>query len=555
MKQMQTKNITFSSIPTTCFRQERPAYFHAGEKPEENDEPLERFIRILSKTVHNDKFTFMIDGQPYMAHPKWLRDHVHEMKAFKHWEYDLKEYIDFIIRNQSDEGFFYEMVQEESNYHCTLMPKEYMLHLPESGLTFVRLEIEADIEYLVVEGAVTVYKATGDEKWIKDVLPALEKGINYITSDPKRWSEEYGVVKRAFTIDTWDFTNIHHDRDIRYLTPDTPMSVMHGDNSGVYQAMRQLAWLNKRFGDDDKANEWEKRASALKANVDRICWNGNFYRHQYHLGHSGQDDRENERLSLSNTYDMNRGFTTTEQSRSILEEYQGRRDNGDCFAEWFSIDPPYEQFGAYEAGSYINGAICSLTAGELAKAAFQNGYEAYGWDIIRRLIKIVDENGELFFMYNPKTGFNAGGGPSGWGAAAILSAIEEGLFGIQDTGICFDEMYFSPALAITEYEDIKYITGYQVSHTFIEMQYLRERHKEIYMLRCPSERIACHILLPVGFEPEKIYVNDRETDFTVSKLGSSSYADFIIERSSGKPREYDHYQKQSTLMIEIFASC
>ena len=40
-------------------------------------------------------------------------------------------------------------------------------------LALVRIEIEADVEYLVVEGAYTVYKATGDEAWIRKVLPRL----------------------------------------------------------------------------------------------------------------------------------------------------------------------------------------------------------------------------------------------------------------------------------------------------------------------------------------------------------------------------------------------
>lgn len=547
---MPISDITFSSIPTTCFRTERPAYFHSGKKAADNDEPLDKFIRILSKTVKNDEFTFMIEGKPYMAHPKWLRDHIHELKAFKHWDYELKEYLDFIIKNQDEKGFFYEMVQDNNNYHCHIMPEEFMLHLPESKLTFVRLEVEADIEYLVVEGAVAVYKVTGDEKWIKSVLPALERAIDYMTSDEKRWSTEYGVVKRGFTIDTWDFMDT--EKDIRYLSDDTPMSVMHGDNSGVYQAMIQLSLLNERFGNTKKAEEWKNRAAQLKENVDKLCWNGIFYTHQVHLNHVGIDDNENIRLSLSNTYDINRGFTTDEQSKCIINEYQKRRKTNDCFAEWFTVDPPYKKFKLYEAGSYINGSISSLTAGELAKAAFNNGEDAYGWDIIKRLIRLVDENDELFFMYNPKTAENAGGGPSGWGAASVLSAIEEGLFGIVDNGVCFDKMSFSPSVAITEYNEIKYITGYKVSHTFVEMHYIRNHTCETYTLRCPSDEINCHILVSNGFIPRKVSLNGKEIPFRTISDGNSTYIDFDIIYDSGAKRNYENYPEQKKTIIEIF---
>ena len=442
---MNEMNLTFSGIPTTCFRTERPAFFHKGLRPSDTDNPLEKLIRKLSTTVRNDRFTFMIDGQPYMAHPKWVRDHVHEMKGYKHWENDLCEYLGFIIEHQHPDGFFYEMVQVSGEYHTTLMPERCMLRLPESGLTFVRLEVEADIEYLVVEGAFTAYQATGNEAWIRRMLPRLERAIDYCTSDPRRWDAEHGLVKRGFTIDTWDFMNTDPKVDIRYLTEDTPMSIMHGDNSGVYSAMLRLAWLNDRFGQSARAEGWRGRATALRDNLNRYCFNGKFYLHQLHLNHTGCDELENRRLSLSNAYDINRGVTTAEQARSILQEFRSRRESSGAFAEWFTVDPPYPMFKDYAAGEYINGSIASLTAGELAKAAFQNGEEAYGWDILTRLSGLLEQDGELFFMYDPKTGRNVGGGPSGWGAAAILCAIEEGLAGIEDTDVCFGRMRFSPA--------------------------------------------------------------------------------------------------------------
>lgn len=547
---MRKQNLTFSSIPTTCYRTERPAFFHQGERPTDVDDPLEKFIRNLSNTVRNDRFTFMVDGKPYMAHPKWLRDHVHEMKAFKHWEYDLREYLQFMIEHQHPDGFFYEMVQVDGDYHTTLMPERCMLHLPESGLTFVRLEVEADIEYLVVEGAVTVYKATGDDDWILKMLPYLERGIAYCTSNPNRWDAAHGLVKRGFTIDTWDFMN--QEGDIRYLTPQTPMSIMHGDNSGVYAAMQQLAWLNRRFGRPQKAQEWEQRATALQQNLNQYCFNGEFYIHQLHLNHNGYDRLENQRLSLSNAYNINRKITTLQQAQSILNAFQQRQKTAGTFAEWFTVDPPYPKFKNYAAGEYINGTIASLTAGELAKAAFENGQEAYGWDIIRRLIALMEKDGELYFMYDPKTGKNAGGGPSGWGAAAILSAIEEGLAGIQDTDVCFGKMRFCPRWCATPKKEVKYITGYNVSHTFVESQFERKSNGLSFTLRSPATQIACHILLPQGSVAKGVTVNGQNRPFKAVTVGTSPYADFTVEQpAAAQKRDYTQYNAQGELKIEI----
>lgn len=60
-----------------------------------------------------------------------------------------------------------------------------------------------------------VYRITGDDEWLKKVLPKLEKGIDYITSDEKRFDRNHGLVKRSFTIDTWDFAYKQSDENRR----------------------------------------------------------------------------------------------------------------------------------------------------------------------------------------------------------------------------------------------------------------------------------------------------------------------------------------------------
>jgi glycogen debranching enzyme len=198
------------------------------------------------------------------------------------------------------------------DYHWKYVNEDCRVIYEEDNLSLVRLELEADIEYLVVEGAVYLYKTTGDDEWLRKVLPRLEMGIEYMVSDEKRFDKEHGLVKRPFTIDTWDFTYRPDAGHNRRIDPDTPMSIMHGDNSGIYQAMNQLAWLNRRLGNEEKTTEWESRAEVLKENIFKHLWNGRFFIHQLHLNHKGLDELEGERLSLSNTYDINRGLTDTE---------------------------------------------------------------------------------------------------------------------------------------------------------------------------------------------------------------------------------------------------
>ena len=487
------------------------------------DPKLGLFLHTLRSNIYEDRSLVFIDGKILMTDKNWIRDHVHIMKAMRHWEYDLKSFLDFIIDTQRADGQFYELIKQMDDVHWSFVNEDCRVFYPEDNLSLVRLELEADIEYLVVEGAFYLYKTTGDDAWLRSVLPKLEKGINYITSDAKRWDSERGLVKRPFTIDTWDFTCLTDAGTNRRIENGTPMSVMHGDNSGVNQAMRQLAWFNRRLGCEEKAKAWEARAAKLRENIFKYLWNGRFFIHQLHLNHSGIDDREAERLSLSNAYDINRGLTDVGQSRSIIAEYIARREKTDCFAEWFTVDPPYEKFFIYPKGRYVNGALSPFTAGELAKAAFNNGYEEYGWSIIERFMALVERDKTVYFLYNTDSTPQPDGGPSAWGAAALISAIDEGLAGINDIGANYDEIFFAPKFPVTNYTELRYLTGYEVSKKLVDVRYILTSEGMRYDVLSPAKRIHAHILLPKGRTYSKMYINGQETPFTTEMIGKSVY--------------------------------
>ena len=498
------------------------------------DPKLGCFLHKLRSNIYGERTLVFIDGKILMCDKNWIRDHVHVMKAMRHWEYNLDSFLNFIIETQREDGQFYELIKQYDDYHWKFVNEDCYVMYPEDNLTLVRLELEADIEYLVVEGAMYLYRTTGDDEWLKKVLPHLEKGIDYITSDEKRWDKERGLVKRPFTIDTWDFTYGKHGSN-RKIEDDTPMSIMHGDNSGVYQAMNQLAWFNRRLNNEGKAKEWENRAEELKKNMFKYLWNGKFFIHQLHLNHSGADNLENERLSLSNAYDINRFVTDTEQSRLIIEEYISRRETTNNFAEWFSIDPPYEQFLHYTPGQYVNGAISPFTAGELAKAALNNGYEEYGWDIITRMMKLAERDGTVYFLYNTDSTPQPEGGPSSWGAAAFISAVDEGLAGINDIGVNYDEIFFAPKFPVTYYTELRYITGYEVSKSLVDVRYIIKEEGMRYDVYSPAKNIKAHILIPKSKNCSKLLVNSREMNFAVNKVGASIYLDFDINNIDEKP--------------------
>ncbi len=493
------------------------------------DPRLGEFMHTLRNVVYDDRRLVFIDKKRLMCSNNWLRDYVHQMKAFKHWEYDNESFLRFMLENQTDEGFFYELIKQIDDRHWSFVHEDCRKMYPEDNLSLVRLEIEADVEYLAVEGVLQCYRVSGDLGWVKEVLPRLEKAINYITSSPKRWDEAHGLAKRAFTIDTWDFTYGKCGKN-RKIEEDTPMAIMHGDNSGLFDAMNTLAYFRRLLGEEDKAKAWEKRAEKVRENMMKHLWNGKFFVHQLHLNSDGADGLEAERLSLSNTYDINRGVTSLSESRSIIEEYMRRKETTSAFAEWFSIDPPYADFKGYEhtAGHYVNGAISPFTAGELAKAAFRCGYEEYGYDILTRLRAMTERDGTICFLYGPEDGLPQGGGPSAWGAAAILSAIDEGLAGIEDTSFGYRSIRFSPRFPVTEYKELRYFTGYEKTGADVNVKYILTDSGMRYDLVSPAKSIEAHFLLPKGKECRALYVSGEKKDFTSESVADSRYAGITV---------------------------
>ena len=490
------------------------------------------FLHLLRNTINDERSLVFVDGRKMMVNKNWIRDHVHVLKAMRHWEYDYAGYVDFTLRHQRADGCILELVKQADDRHWRYAAPESRKFFPDDNLAMCRLDIEADVEYLLVEGATYCYRISGDDAWLARALPRLEKAIDYVTSAPQRWDARHGLVKRGYTIDTWDFTYEPASVTNRTLTAATPQAIMHGDNSGVYQAMAQLAWLNGRLGRTAKAAAWRARADALKAAMYKHLWNGRFFFHQLPLNVPPVDAHERERLSLSAAYDMNRGLMPVADCRKTIEEFRRRRQTTDCFAEWFTVDPPYDfTFARHPRGDYVNGGVCLFTAGELAKAALENGYEAYGWDILVRVKEMAARDGTLYFLYDrtTATSINAALGPSAWGAASVLSAFDEALAGVRDVGVRYDAIRFSPRWPVTGLDEVRYFTGYEAANAVIDVRYVRRANGLRYLMRSPAKNVTAHILLPSGTAAREVWLNGVPRTFKTTTLGDSRYVDFETE--------------------------
>ena len=467
--------------------------------------------------------------------PIWLRDHTHQMKGFKYFEKDMKSAATHFIERQMPDGLIYDTVNEEGKNH--------------------RAPCEADVEYLLIEAAYTVWQVTGDEKWVKWALPFLQKALYYSMSSPIRWSKKYQLVKRPFTIDTWDFVynpdGIYRFGSYGDIDATTSFCIMHGDNTGMYQSCIMLSKLYDYFGNVESGEYWKNGAQDFKERINKVCWNGKFFTHQVHIDPiEVKGVNEKEQLSLSNAYALNRGILTHEQATSIIKEYIKRKEETrkEYFAEWFSIHPPFPDYSFHaknhrgwciNRGWYVNGGILPLVGGELAKGAFENGFEEYGLDILKRYYEMISKAGETYLWYHPD-GTPGKSSPStlatdGWGSAAMLSAYIEGLVGVKDEFKLFQKVMCSPRWAITQEKTVKTTISYEVSNTYFSYEYsLNENDITIDWQGNNTDQVYFHVLLPTGKAVIEVNKNNRFLTFQKEKVENSSYVNFKIESSSGK---------------------
>ena len=61
------------------------------------DSRLGQFLHRLHNSIRDDRRLVFIDGRTLVCSNNWIRDFVHELKALKHFEYDLRSFLQFIL--------------------------------------------------------------------------------------------------------------------------------------------------------------------------------------------------------------------------------------------------------------------------------------------------------------------------------------------------------------------------------------------------------------------------------------------------------------------------
>ena len=330
------------------------------------------------------------------------------------------------------------------------------------------------------------------------------------------------------------------------------MCVFYGDNTGFYQAACQLAEMYRVAGNKTRMNYWLKEAENVRKNLMNTAWNGDYFAHMVHISPTPEDEeltkamrqdfeKDWERLSLSLTYTLNRGFLTQEEGEKIIETFRDFRDNPPAlengigepteekyFAEWVTIYPAYLRGfgGASSVGTGMNASLCSFGAGALSRGSYLYGYADYGTNILERLKELCVRDGQIHFVYYRNGEVLPGVGPATWSAGSIYAAITEGLVGVRDAGGQFRYATVAPAWTSTSYNQVYATTSYGASDTYVAYSTTHnlETSTVKYTLVGDSETMNLQLLVPTGNIPKAVSVNGKAVTFNMKAAAEDVWA-------------------------------
>ncbi len=175
-----------------------------------------------------------------------------------------------------------------------------------------------------------------------------------------------------------------------------------------------------------------------------------------------------------------------------------------------------------------------LVGGELARAAFAHGAEAYGVETLRQYADMVEATGETYLWYFPdgrastvETSTSPDAMPTdGWGASAMLYAMVEGLCGVEDRNHSYREVRCTPRWAATDEAEADVRLRYAASGAGFGYRYAHDAATRTIRLEIEAAEadVDLRVLVPSGTRPVGMRWDGEPVGPTIDRVERSVYA-------------------------------
>lgn len=385
----------------------------------------------------------------------------------------------------------------------------------------------ADLESGMVSTLYKAWVAHGDDEWLRRLLPKMEAGMEFVTTDPVMFDKGHGLVKRPHTMDEWDY---QLGDNSCFINENSRFVVMQGDASSMFEACGLLAALWKAVGNESRAGYWRMQQQHYYETGNRVFWDGTKYRHHVHLDPLDHGDfNEDDQLTMSNSWAITRGFADHAKAVSILREYLRRQKvTGDRFP-WWSVQPGYPGEKLFPEGVYANGGLFPWVGGELCRGAFEHGMETEAWEMLMDFHSVIHRDHGAVFTWYDRDGNAAITSLEQthcdlWGMQPWTQAVLEGLAGVRSEGKLFEHVTCSPRWPAAQVRFASVTAHFPASDTYFAYRYQADKERvEILFAGTGKQAVFRVLLWPEMKDGLRVILDGQAIPFEQETIENSRY--------------------------------
>ncbi len=115
------------------------------------------------------------------------------------------------------------------------------------------------------------------------------------------------------------------------------------------------------------------------------------------------------------------------------------------------------------------------------------------------------------------------GAPDNWGAAAVVYALMEGLAGIKDDGIAFNQATIAPRWSAAGVDEVSTTLKYEASGGYVTYNYAMQDNAIDITFTGSSDITELKVLLPQNKKAKKVILDEKEQYFSNETIENSDY--------------------------------
>jgi hypothetical protein len=293
------------------------------------------------------------------------------------------------------------------------------------------------------------------------------------------------------------------------------------DQAVTFQALRELALMNRSAGQIDRADLFDSRAEHLRHAAIATLWQPNrgFFRTHLHLTPLEHPFDEDSVVSIANAHALYTRLADDVDDGLVITQLEAARIRAGVSKPGLTLSPPYVSglFGHPNMGafSYQNGGVWDWWGGMQVTAEFERGYSAQA---LHHLQLIAEDwharGGGVWEWQHPITHRDAGSPDYAGAASTAAEAVLAGLFGVD---LEADRLWLGPRLGGRDGE-LRLI--HPASGCWARMTHNHEDNViEIAYDTNLMGEVRLSALVPPGSEAIRVQVDGFQTTADVALVG------------------------------------